>query len=201
MADTITAMRKAPATLATSGGQGHQPGEAGMTTENDTRPVCLLDWCDAPASPDGEGMCRHHRAIELQHARIASRMFYADLADYYRDEDRWTTAIPRTTPARRAIPKVDIPDGMIDGATRYGAKTLAGMVMDLGKTLTDGRSDALMRFAWRAGRLVVERHLTEGIVLDAITGCVNALYPPGDRGDKRSRAERRAMDAYRDAVA
>ena len=75
------------------------------------------------------------------------------------------------------------------------------MVNDLAKHTQDGRSDALMRMAYRAARLVTEGHLSETVVRNTVSACLEALYPAGDRGDKRARARRRADDAVRDGLA
>ena len=196
MADTNTPNETGPATLATSGAQGHQPEDTGMTNTDHSR--CLLDWCDGPAHPNGAGLCGHHRRLELDGGRMANRWLYGQLADYWR-EDWWMTALPTPPKPERpapTMPAMEHPDG-----SRYGLATLRGMVNDLAKHTQDGRSDALMRMAYRAARLVTEGHLSETVVRNTVSACLEALYPAGDRGDKRARARRRADDAVRDGLA
>lgn len=161
--------------------------------------TCHLDWCDGDAtSQDTFGLCWHHRRLELQAAGHDQRMFYRDLADYYRDEDHWVTALPSPPRPKVDMAPVHVPQDT-DGS-RYGLAALGGMVSDLTKTVQDGRSDALMRMAYRAARMVREGHLNEQVVRTTVNACLEALYPQGDRADKRARARKRAQEAIRDGL-
>ena len=166
------------------------------TTTNHTN--CLLEWCDGTARE--HGLCRHHRALEVRAEAYAKRELYAALADYYQDAPEWHDANPRdprpnvTVQVRPAPTTWGHPDG-----TDYGLATLRGMVSDLAGLNGDGRSDALMRMAYRAGRLIAEGQLREGLVTQVVTDCVDVLYPRSE-GGKRYRAHRRAMDSIADGI-
>jgi hypothetical protein len=167
-----------------------------VTTTNDTK--CLLDWCDTNAHTGG--LCRHHANLEARAATYAKRELYAALAAYYEDDTGWHDAKPiEPTPnvitQIRPVPSTwTHPDG-----TDYGLATLRGMVGDLAGLAGDGRSDALMRMAYRAGRLVAEGQLNETLVIRVVEDCISALYPRSE-GGKRYRAHRRAMDSIADGI-
>lgn len=195
---------KAPAAKSLSPrGTDHNQNRLDVTTTHTTAPTttqaCFLEWCDGTARYDG--LCGHHHALEVKAAAYAKRELYAALADYYQEDTTWHDANPPDlrpdpTPAIRAVTRNvwRHPDG-----SDYGIKALQGMVGDLAALTGDGRSDALMRLAYRAGRLVVEGHLNEHVVIRVVDQCVDALYPTGEMG-KRARARRRAMDSVADGI-